>query len=265
MGAALDLVSSSATAPGGAGAAAVAVAGDSLNVKNCPIGMVPLLLSMWAKTQAVGFVQVTHPSGHDVTRDIRARLIAANPLPVLPIGWSEELEPQETMAVTIAGSAVAGQVELVHQVIYYPELPGVSGRFIDPATLDARIVDLVTVEDTTTAAAAATYGGSRAINAASDLLLANTDYALLGAHVGVVCGALAVQAPDFGNLRMAIPGIPGRPEYTSRWFEFLSAEFGLPLIPVFNSANKGNILITNVQDQALTAVPFSLMLARLSM
>jgi len=138
-------------------------------------------------------------------------------------------------------------------------------KLIDLAELDSRMVEYVTVEDTTTATVAAAYSGARVLTAASDLLVANTDFAILGAHIGATCQVLTVRGIDLGNLRVGIPGMAGRPDLTARWFPFLTEEFGLPLIPVFNTANKNNVFIENVQDQALGAVPFALVLARLSM
>lgn len=263
-GAALDLVSASVTAAAAGGTAMAAVAGDSLNVRNCPLETEPQLLTFWVKSQTSGFVQMTHPAGHDTTRDIRGRHVAAANLPLLPAGFAEPMEPQETIALTLGAGAVAGDVELWHALMYYPQLPGINANLIDLNTLDARFVEYVTVEDSTTATAGGAYSGTRLITAASDLLIANTDYALLGAHLGALCGVLAVQGSDVGNLRVGIPGMNGRPDLTAMWFPWLTQEFGLPLIPVFNSANKGNISITNVQDENLAAVPFALVLARLS-
>jgi hypothetical protein len=263
-GSAIDTVTFSATAPGAAGAAAAAVAGDSAAIRNTPIEQKPFIMQLWVKSQVSAFAQVTHPSGHDQVRDIRVRHVAATPLPMFAHGYPEPVEPQENLTVTLAGSAVAGQVELITAMVYYPELPGVMAKLIDTNSLSSRMVQLVTVEDTTTATASGAYSGARALNAASDLLIANTDYAIVGAHIGGICGALTIRGVDSGNLRIPIPGMPGRPDLTAWWFALLSEEFGIPCIPVFNSANKAGIFIENITDQALAAVPFSLLMAQLA-
>lgn len=263
-GAALDLVSASATAAAAAGSAMAAIAGDTLIVRNAAEEPGPRMLTAWVKSQTSGFVQITHPSGHDQVRDLRLRHVAASVLPLLPIGWDEPVEPQEALTLTLAENAVAGDIGLLHMLMYYPDLPGIQARLIDLQQLESRMVEMVTIEDSTTATAGGTYSGSRAITAASDLLIANTDYALIGANIGVNCGALTVRGSDVGGLRVGIPGMAGRPDLTAFWFPWLTQEFGIPLIPVFNSANKGNILIENVQDENLAAVPFALILARLS-
>jgi len=262
---ALDTVSFSATAAPAGGAAMAAVAGDPAQVRNVPFGQEPMMLTHWLKAQTAGFYQWTHPTGHDVQRGFRGRDAVAAPLPMMATGYNEPLEPQEAISASIGAGAVAGDVELLTFLLYYPNLPGIDARMIDLSGLEARLVDFVTVEDTTTATAGGVYSGSRALNAGSDLLLANTDYAILGAHIGGICGALTVRGTDTGNLRVGIPGIPARPDITARWFMYLTEETGIPLIPVVNSANKAAIFIENITDENLVAVPFALVLARLSM
>lgn len=262
--AAIDTVTFSVTAAAAGGAAMAAVAGDSANVRNSTFAQKPVVAQHWVKSQTSGFYQFTHPSGHDLVRDIRGRHVAAAVIPLFAPGFVEPTEPQETIAAQLGAGAVAGDVELLVLQMYYPDLPGVQAQLIDLAGLDARMVDYVTVEDSTTATAAATYGGARALNAGSDLLKANTDYAILGAHIGGVCGALTIRGVDTGNLRVAIPGMPGRPDLTANWFCWMTQETGIPLIPVINSANKAGIFIENITDENLVAVPFALLLAELS-
>ncbi len=263
-GVALDTVTGSTTAPGATVTALVAATGDSFNVRNTPIQNKPLILATWAKLQAAGIYQITHPSGHDQVRDIRMRVSSATPLNMFAPGYGEPVEPQETLALSLSGSAVAGQTEIASCLLYYPDLPGTAARLIDISTFDSRTIQMVTVEDTVTSTTAAQYSGARALNAGSDLLIANTDYAVLGAHIPVLGATLTIKGSDLGNLRIGIPAINSRPDITAWWFYWLTEQFGLPLIPVVNSANKAAIFIELVQDQALTAVPFSLLLAQLS-
>ncbi len=263
-GAALEVISASATAAPAGGAAMAAVTGDSLQVRNASLSTPPVVLTHWIKSQTAGFYQWTHASGHDQVRGFRGRHNLATALPLMAPGWPEQMQPQEVIAATIGAGAVAGDIELLHWLLYYPDLPGIQSSLISLEQLDSRMVEYVTVEDTTTATAGAAYSGARAINAASDLLWADTWYAILGAHVAGLCGALTIRGVDLGNLRVAIPGMNARPDLTARWFPFLCEEFGLPLIPIINSSNRGGIFVENVQDENLTAVPFALVMARLS-
>jgi len=58
-----------------------------------------------------------------------------------------------------------------------------------------------------------------------------------------------MRGADVGNLGLGGPGNEVIRELTRKWFLWLSEETGLPLIPVFNSANKGAILIDGAQDE----------------
>ncbi len=263
MGKALDLVSFTATAPT-AGTAMTVVPSDSANVKNAVLGARSQIVAAWSYGQAVGFTQIVFPSGNDQTRNIRYRNVAGQPVNMLPLGWGTPVQPQELVSLTQAGSAVAGDVELAHLMLRYDDLPGIDSRLISLDELDARLIRVVTVEDTITPTAASAYSGARAINAASALLQANTDYAVLGVSVGVVCGAISLRGPDTGNLRCGVPGQALANDAGVNWFVRLAQEFQMPMIPVFNYANAPATFTEIVQNENLTAVPFSWTLAQLS-
>ena len=76
---ALDLASFTVTAPGAAGVAMAPVVGDSAVVRNSVLGAQARIVALWTKAQAVGFTQVTFPSGNDQTRNIRYRNVANTP------------------------------------------------------------------------------------------------------------------------------------------------------------------------------------------
>ena len=263
MGKAIDTVSFTVTAPGASAAMAV-VAGDGSSIRNAAPGSIIQMVGAWSKAQAVGFSQIVFPSGNDTTRNIRFRNVANQPGNMIALGQPQLMVPQDPLALTQGGSAVGGDVELVTMMMLYEDLPGVDARLIDSAELAARTVRLVTIEDTVTPTVASVYSGARAINAASDLLRANTDYAVIGVKIGITCGCLTLRGPDTGNLRCPIPGLTTVDNVTVNWFTWLSEWTGKPLIPVFNSANKTGTFIECLQDENLTAVPFSLLLAELS-
>jgi len=251
---ALDTVSFTVTAPGAAGTAMTAVVGDSAVVRNSVLGSVTRIVALWTKAQAVGSSQVTFPSGNDQTRNIH----------MFPLGVGTSVQPQELLSLVQAGSAVVGDVELVHALIMYEDLPGVSAMLIDSSELQSRFVRQVTVEDTVTPTVASTYSGARSIQAASNLLRANTQYAVLGASIGIACGALTIRGVDTGNLRIGIPGQALSNQLGVNWFTNLADWFGAPMIPTFNSANGAGVFTEVVQDENLVAVPFAWHLAELT-
>lgn len=263
MGRSLDTVSFTVTQPN-TGLAMAAVAGDSGNVRNARLGSIVQIAALWTYAQAVGFTQCVFPSGNDQTRNIRYRNTASNPVNALPMGWGTPVEPQELLSLFEAGSNTAGDVELAHALMYYDDLPGSDSQLITLDELNQRLVRLVTVEDTITPTAASAYSGARALNAASQLLRANTQYAVLGANIGVVCGALTIRGVDTGNLRCGVPGQALANDNGTNWFVRLAEEFGLPMIPTLNYANAPGIFTEIVQNENTTAVPFSWMLAELA-
>jgi hypothetical protein len=261
---ALDTVSFTVTAPGAAGLAMAPVTGDSANIRNSSMGSMARIVAMWTKSQAVGFTQITFPSGNDQTRNIRYRNVANAPINMFERGGYTPVQPQETMSLIQAGSAVALDVELAHLLVAYDDLPGVASRLIDVAALEQRFLRKVTVEDTITPTVASQYTGARALNAASDLLRANTDYAVLGVSIGITAGVITLRGVDTGNLRVGVPCQALANDLGINWFRSLSEWFGQPMIPTINSANKAGIFTEIVQDENLVAVPFAWHLAELS-
>jgi hypothetical protein len=259
----LDTISWQVVAPGAAGVAATIVAGDSPQVRSTGPIIGGNLIALWSFAQANGFTQVLFPYGHDMSRNIRYRNIALQAANQLGRGIKQPMKSQDLITVTQAGSATAGDVETIHALIAYPELDGGSDKYITFEDFQAQCEEIVTIEDTITATVAATYSGARALNAVTTTLKANRNYAVIGAQIGIACGALTIRGQDTGNLRASIPGNPTLADATMNWFPDLASWKGLPLIPVINAANQANTFLEIVQNENLVAVPFSLTLALL--
>jgi len=259
-----DTITFTVTAAAAAGSVAAPVSGDSAFVRSTPSEVSAVLTGLWSKSQAGVSTQVTFPYGHDTQRNLRYRNTANNPVNVIPIGVKQMMKSQDLISVLHAGAAVAGDVDLIVLDVAYPELPGGSDKYIDGPTLDSRVEELVTIEDTITPTVASAYSGARAMNQVSLSFKANRDYAVLGGFVGVACGALTIRGQDTGNLRVSLPGNPLTFFETRDWHVRQANWFGMPLIPVINAANQGGTFIEVVQDENLVAVPFSLVLALLA-
>jgi hypothetical protein len=154
------------------------------------------------------------------------------------------------MIVELAGSAVGGKIESVVQTMLYENLPNQSTRSIDHATLWARQKQIIGQRLAITLGTTVGYNGARAVNADNDQFHANTDYALLGItsrhqHGGDLC-----PRHRYGEPARRGAGIGAPVAAHVRWFVKLSDEYKLPLIPVFNSANKAGILVDAVNNQA---------------
>ncbi len=264
MGQAIDTITGTVTAPGATITALVAAAGDSYAVRNTNPGVGIWLLSMWANNNVAGVFRLRSPRLHDNVQGIRTQVFALTPLPLIAHSPVQRLYPQDTLIAELSGSGVAGQIESGILMLYYEDLPGVQARMMSPDQLQARGVNVLTVEVDVAPGAGGGYTGSSALNKTTDVLIANMDYALLGATFSAAVGAATIKGADSGNLRQPIPGIATMPQFTRDWFWRVSRFTGLPLIPIYNSANKAGITIEGVQTQAAGAFNVSLNFVQLA-
>jgi hypothetical protein len=263
MGYAMELVAGFTTAPGATITAVTLAAGNSLTVRNARLDSRAWLLSLWTDHQVAGIVHLRSAKLHDNVQGIRARTMISEVQPVLPRRFRQPLVPQDTLILAQSGSAVAGDIESACFLAFYEDLPGTDGQFIDAGTLAEKTIEIVTVETSHTTAATGGYSGEVALNSSFDLLKANEYYALIGYDVSAECAAVRIRGADTGNLGVGGPGSDTDRHLTRDWFRGLAADFDMPLIPVFNSANKGGILCDAVQDENAAAVVVNWIFARL--
>ena len=252
---ALELVGGQATAPGATLTSLTMFAGNSSTVRNADLSSIVALTQTWGRNNTAGIWRIRSPKLHDNVQGIRFRLPAADPSPLINPGLWQRFVPQDTLTLELSGSAVGGQLEQAFMLIYYSDLPGNAARFIGRDELLKRTNNAWTTEIAITAGVAGGFSGQVAINSTFDNFKANTDYALVGYEVDAQCGAVRFTGPDFSNLGIGGPGLvtAGTPTgrwVTARWFEHLSVHLGIPLIPVFNAANKFGTLVDIATNQA---------------
>lgn len=245
----LEMIGYSATAPGSGGAAAAAVTGDSLAVRQTVEQKPARLIGVWPRNQTTGYHQLTWPSGHDTTRGIRCGAIAAVTVNALALGYPAPIQLTETISAVIAGSGTAGDIENGFLGLLYEAVPGLNANLITSAQLAERVEKLVTVYATLATGTGGGWSGAEAINAESDLLQADRDYAVMGAYTSVACCGIGMRAPDWGNVRVACPGGITSGEIKPGFFTELSDWLGQPTIPVFNSNNRASLQIDALQDE----------------
>jgi hypothetical protein len=256
---ALDTVTGFVTAPGATFTAWTMATGDSLAVRAAMPNSNIWLIGAWAWNQVAGVMRVRSPRLHDNVQGIRMRTpanIVINKIPIRDItGAAQKLFTQDTLIAEQTGSAVAGQIETGSLLIWYDDVPGLAGRFIDQATLKKNGVNIMGQEVTVTTGTAGGYSGSVAVNSTNDNFKANTDYALVGGVVDTRVSTVRVKGVDVANLGVSFPGEPSTGDITDNWFANISAATGIAMIPVFNSQNKGAILVDAVAQQvAVTTV-----------
>lgn len=246
---ALELLAGIATAPSTTITALTMSDGLTNTVRNTPDDSLNMMLQAWSDSQGVGTLQARSPKFHDNVRGISLATSVAEIDPLLAMGHGQRVYPQDTMFLGISGSAVGGDIETGCFLMYYPNLPGIEARLIDSAELRDRARSIMGQMNTIATTTAGNFTGQEAINAEFDNWKANVDYALAGYVVDVDCAAVRWRGSDVGNLGVGGPGNAKNKRLTSRWFVELSDSFGIPLIPVFNAANKSSILIDAAQDE----------------
>lgn len=264
FGPALDTVTATGTAIGATIAALTIATGDSFQIKNQTNNVPAWLLQLWTDNQVAGEVRVRSPKFHDNVDAIRSRVTIGDLSPLLPWGMPQPLYPQDVLTVELSGSAVGGDIESAVMQIYYPDLPGQNARLQTWDAIKGKIRNIVGQRLALTLGSTAGYNGARAINADTDLLKANQDYALLGITTNTEAAAICLRGPDTGNLRVSVPGEPGLVHHTNTWFKRLSISYNLPLIPIINSANKGGTLVDAVNDENAGTANVVLWLAELA-
>jgi hypothetical protein len=264
MGQALELIAGQATAPSTTFTAWTVATGNSLTIRSADINSEVALLAAWGFNNAAGAMRLRSPRLHDNVNGIQMRLDATDPRPVYPRwGFKQKLIPQDTLIAEQTGSATTGKIEEGAFLVYYQNLPGISGRFISPAQLAQFGVNMMGQDLPITAGSSGGYSGQAAVNSSKDNWKANTNYALVGYRTDTNCCSVRVQGADVGNLGIGGPGAAADPNATATWFQWLSAYYGLSLIPVFQSANKGNILVDVQQNDGGAAVNLTLFFVEL--
>lgn len=249
-GAVLEILTGFTTAAGTTQTDLTMSTGDSKTVREADPAKKVLLLNTWVDGQAnVGTLRIRSPKLHDVIQGIRLGTNISEVRPLLPMTMGQRLFKNDNLTVDLSGSATAGDIDTAALLLYYEDLMGGGGNFISLDELLKRGVNYEGVENTLALGTAGGWSGAEAINAEYDNLKANTDYALVGFLTDTECAALAWRGANTGNYRVGGPGNELEKEITRDWFIHLTRGFGYPLIPVFNSNNKGAIMLDGSQDE----------------
>lgn len=262
MGAALEVISGNVLNPGAALTALTPNTGDSFSVRNFDSPGRAALIDMWGLSATAGIARVRSPRLHDNVQGIRCKVLAATPQPLLPDWVQQSLYAQDTLILEQSGGGA--ETDGFSILNYYSDLPGANARLYDWPTIAARIRNFLTNEvSLVSGASLMNYSGSVAVNSSFDLLKANTDYAILGYLTDTSVATIGIRGPDTSNFRVGGPGTNARVD-TRDWFVRMSVNNGLPLIPVFNSANKAGTLVDVVHNTNAITTVCELILAELA-
>jgi hypothetical protein len=243
---------------GGAFEALAAASGDSATFFNVPQGSSCYMAEIWGVDNASPCeLSLTASRFHDQTFGIRlavpsGALLAPTTRPSLlsPAGFDQPIFPSDVLTVQANGTA-ADNVNVTLQ-LYYPDLPGIAARLTTPAFVRNAMKNLVGVRVSPTSGAG-TYGATVNLNSVTNLLHANTDYAVLGFTCQTPIASLVIQGVDTGNLRIGGP-VLAAPEHDAYIFADLSDRYNTPLIPVINANNAGATTIAAAHTAAAAKV-----------
>lgn len=241
---------------GGAFEALAAATSDSLQVPAFTQGTRAYILEAWGATSAAAAdFDVRSPSLHDNVRGLRfayqPKPAAGNVQHFLPGVLRQPLQMTDQLIAEVNGTATNNTG--LNFLSYFEDLPGAEQRLDSWANIEPRVQNMVGIFVNPTAGAAGDYGANRTLNQDDDRLIANTDYAILGATSQIAAEALSIVGPETSGRRITQP-LTVDEEEGGQWFVNLSRKYGLPLIPIVNSNNRGQIIL-QVADAAGATVP----------
>lgn len=242
MGVAFETVGFQLLNPGATFVAATVAPGDSFTVRAFPVGTAKArLFRVIRQGVTAGGVRILSPLLHDNVRGITQLTTETPTTFAFPREVSQELRPQDTLQVQISGGGA--ETDAGALIVYYTDLPGAQARLFSPSDIGPRIKTIKPLEVDFTTVVAGTGWLDTVITATEDLTHANTDYAILGYTVDTACVAIGIKGIDTSNLRVCGPGSTASIVTGDYYWENALRE-NLPMIPVFNSANKGSTFVS---------------------
>lgn len=257
MGTIFEVITGRATNPS-ALAALTMNTGDSANVRSFGEGATPYLENMWAQSATAGLLRARSPRMHDSTQGIRSQVNAALPRPLLAYGTEQRLYQTDSLVLEIQGGGA--EVDAAAFLMYYGNVSTGMARIAMWEQVKPLIRNHLTVQvDVTGPTVSGDWSAGNLLTSFTDLLHADTFYAVLGYTLNTASLAVALQGPDTGNYRVGGPGILAADE-TRSWFKDLSLAHNTPHIPIINSQNDGatNVMVAKVGTGGTIAVSLNM-------
>lgn len=260
--AAFDTILTSAINPGaGPTAFTTAVSGDSLTVRNFSNPASAVLENIVAVGATLGNRSIRSPYLHDTTQGIQITPGETPSVYSLPGQNNQQLHAQDTLSVF--GSGGAAETDLCALNVYYSDLGGVKARLAMWSDIENNILYTKPVQIAVVNSATIGAWKDTAITATENLLHANTDYAVLGYTSNAALGMIGIKGIESGNLRNCGPASTSE-LITTKYYQQLSADNNIPAIPIFNSANAGNVFVSTCAVTASAAAIVELILVQLT-
>lgn len=261
MGAIMEVLTGRATNPA-ALTALTANTGDTFAVRSYGEGVIPTLEGIWTQQATAGIIRARSNRMHDAVSGIRLVANAANPVNLLSMQAEQRLHQTDTITFEIQGGGA--EVDAAAMLLYYKNVSSGQGRFAMWDQVKAMCVNVLTVQvDVAGPTTSGDWSAGTVITSLTDLLHADTWYAVLGYTLDTASLAVGLRGPDTGNYRVGGPGALD-PTETRDWFVRLSQQHGEPHIPVLNSQNDGATQAFVARVGAGGTINVSFILAELS-
>ena len=259
---AMEVVAGWVVNPGAVITALTPNTGSSFTVRDFPETSRAWIDGLWAQNATAGIVRFRSPRMHDDVQGFRTRVIAATVRDLLADELRQPLYPNDPVRFELSGGGA--ETDSASMLFYYEDLPGIQARLAMWEQVEPRIVNLLTVEVPVAGpATAGDWSAGTVVTTLTDLLKADTDYAVLGYQSDVEVNAVGLSSSDTGNLRVGGPG-PTEATETRDWFISLSRRLGKPAIPTFNSNNRGSTLAFVARNTAAGTVNVAFSMAQLT-
>ena len=256
---AIDSVYTSVVNPGAGPTATAAAAGDSLNIRNFDSTSKRAYLEhAFRRGATAGFARIRSPRLHDNVTGINWDSGEAVDTLTIPHEMNQPLYPVDTLITEISGGAA--ETDALGFIVYYEDIPGLSGQFLSPGDVVGNIRNLKHFQ--VAAPAGANAWTDTVITTTENQLHADADYAVLGYKASATCAMVGVKAPETGNLRVCGPGTTTGIG-TADWFLRWSRLTGKPTIPVFNANNRAGVFVSAIDVAAVAGLIVTLVVAEL--
>lgn len=211
---------------------------QSLTVRTADAGSANSLLSLWRKGTVAAPYRVRSNRMHDDVQGIRLEAGTTGPFDQLRGDIMQPIISADVLTIESSDSATTDCV--IGATIAYGSIAGSMGNYATWDQIKPRILNLIGVELSVAAGGTlGQYSAGTTFNAATNLMKAGYDYAILGFAPTNNVAIVAVGGPCTGSL---IFGGPGTTVYDQSiaYYKELSQESGLPTIPVMHQADAAN-------------------------
>ena len=255
---------------GGAFESISAGTGDSLTIPAFTTGSRAYLLDAWAGTSAnAGEFDIRSPNFHDNTRGLRMAidfnptLSGADGNPQFLTGQHvlQPLYPSDTLTAEVNGTATNNVAMGFNS--FYESLPGCDMQLRTWDQIRGRIKNTLGIRVSATAGATGDYGTALNFTSSDDRLIANNQYAILGATSQLPATTLAIAGPESSNRFLGMP-LSWDARWSADYFVFLSKVHQIPSILEFSGSNKALFQIKVADAATNIATAMTIQLAQLT-